>query len=443
MPPEAIDLLIEARWVLPIAPVNTVLADHAVAVTDGRIVALGPAEQMNARFEPRERAVRPHHALLPGFVNSHTRAAMRLLRGLAVRGPRMRWLNEILWPAERRGIGPDFVRDGTKLAIAEMLLAGITSFADMYLFPEEAARAAAAARMRAAIGLPVADAPNAWAESATAHFAKAERLWDEYKSDPWVCLYFAPQDVGQVSDATLLRVRRVADELDARVSMTVHATDVEVHDSLVQHGRRPLSRLQELGLLQPGFTAIHMNHLDDQDIQIIAKTGIGVVACAQSDLRLGSGICAVQRLDAQQVTVGLGTGDPASAGALDILSEARAVVQIANGTGGGSVPLSAERVLRMATLGGALALGLGSLTGSIEPAKAADLVCFDLSALACQPAARPADAIVFGATRQQASDVWTSGRAAVSAGHLLAFDEKELSTLARQWSQRMQIGDGQ
>jgi 5-methylthioadenosine/S-adenosylhomocysteine deaminase len=427
MPPEAVDLLIEARWVLPIAPVNTVLADHAVAVTSGRIVALGPIAQMNARFEPRERVVRRDHALLPGFVNAHTRAAMTLIRGLPVRRPRIQWVRNTVRPAEQRCMSPDFVREGTQLAIAEMLRAGITAFADMYSFPEEAARAASAARMRAAIGLPVADAPGVWAESATAHFEKAERLWDEYRSDPWVCLYFAPHDCdeNEISDETLIRVRRVADELDARVAMESPS----------------LRRLQSLGLLRPGFTAIRPNGLTDQDAALFATTGICVVACVQSDLRLGGGAVlpasklAFSKPDWQQVTIGLGSGDPPGVGALDILAEARVAALIDN-------DLTAEDALRMATLGGATALGFGSLTGSIEPGKYGDLVCFDLNRLACQPLARVADSILFGATREQVSDVWTSGRPAVSGGHLLAFDEAELSAFAQKWSLCLDSGDG-
>src|SRR3569833_4482113 len=141
----------------------------------------------------------------------------------------------------------------------------------MYLFPEEAARVASAARMRAAVGLPVADRPNVWADSATAHFARAEQLWDEYRSDPWVCLYFAPQDASDVSDETLLRVRRVADELDARVAME----------------SPPLLRLNSLGLLRPGFAAISHTAWDDNDLDLIAATGIGLIRCMQADLRLG------------------------------------------------------------------------------------------------------------------------------------------------------------
>jgi len=429
MPPEPVDLLIEARWVLPIAPVNTVLADHAVAVVSGKIVALGPIAQMNERFEPRDRVVRRDHALLPGFVNAHTRAAMTMLRGLPVRGPRSQWVRDTVRPAEQRCVSAEFVREGTQFAIAEMLRAGITSFADMYWFPEESARAASAARMRAAIGLPVADAPNVWADSATAHFEKAEQLWDEYKSDPWVCLYFAPQDANEVSDQTLIRVRRVADELDARIAME----------------SPPLQRLHALGLLRPGFAAIPQDVWTDAEFELVATTGICVIACVQSDLRLGGGglsgcgpwgsarsgdgpwggaLSSVSKLVGQ--TVGLGSGDPASVGAIDLLAEARVAALLDSG-------LTAEGALRLATLGGATALGFGSVTGSIEPGKYADLICVDLNRLACQPTTNVPESIVFGATREQVSDVWTSGRLAVSGGHLLAFDEQELTSFAEKW----------
>jgi 5-methylthioadenosine/S-adenosylhomocysteine deaminase len=438
MPPEPVDLLIEARWVLPIAPVNTVLADHAVAVSSGKIVGLGPVAQMHERFEARDWVVRRHHALLPGFVNAHTRAAMTLLRGLPVRGSRSRWERETVRPAEQRCMSADFVREGTQLAVAEMLRAGITSFADMYLFPEEAARVASAARMRAAIGLPVADAPNVWADSATAHFERAEQLWDEYRGDPWVCLYFAPQDAAFVSDETLIRVRRVADELDARVAMEAP----------------PLQRLHSLGLLRPGFAAIPHTSWDDDEASLVATTGICVIRCLQGDLRLGAlgaadvlavrdsavrdsagrdfGVAtawsAVEGGASPLATVaGLGSGDPASVGALDMLAEARVGALLSGGT------LSAADALRVATLGGATALGFAADTGSIEPGKYADLVCVDLNRLATQPTSSVPDSILFGATREQVSDVWTSGRLAVNEGRLLGFDEDELTASAQKW----------
>lgn len=434
---ESVDLVIEPRWVLPIAPVNTALTDHAVAVTAGRIVAVAPTGEVNARFDPRERVVRDAHALLPGFVNAHTRAATTLLRGLPVYGPRQHWMRETVLPVARGCMSPDFIRDGTQLAMAEMLQAGITSFGDMYLFPEEAARAASAARMRAAIGLPITDGPTVWAESATGHLAKAEQLWDEYRSHPGVALYFAPHDAG---DQTLARVRRVADELDARVAMYLAPAEVR------ENPEGPLARLQELGLLGPGFTAIHLSGLTEDALEIAATTGICVVACPQSHLRLGGGSCPVRRLDSREVSVGLGTDSACSVGALDILAEARMAALLAgldagDARGDGRVGgAAAEAVLRMATLGGATALGMNTQVGSIEAGKAADLVCIDLSSLSCQPTTRPAEAILFGAARDQVSDVWTSGRAAVRDGHLLTFDEQELRALARRWADRISTG---
>ena len=429
---ESADLVIEPRWVLPIAPVNTALIDHAVAVTAGRIVAIAPVAEIDALFEPRERVVRRTHALLPGLVNAHTRAATTLLRGLPVYGPRQRWMRDTVIPAARGCMSPDFVREGTKLAIAEMLRAGITAFADMYLFPEEAARAASTARVRAAIGLPVTDGPTPWAESATGHLAKAEELWDEYSSNPWVSLYFAPHDAFGEADPTLARVRRVADELDARVAM--YLAPGHIHENHTG-GRTPLARLQTLGLLGPGFTAIQLGGMDAEELDIAAASGIAVVACQQAHLRLGEGLCPIDALEARGVAVGLGTDSPVSVGALDILAEAR-MAALLSGLSGSTA--TAERVLHRATLGGAAALGMNALIGSIEVGKAADLVCFDLSALACQPdGPRTADALVFGATRNDVSDVWTSGRAAISDGHLLTFDEQELLALAQRWLPRI------
>jgi 5-methylthioadenosine/S-adenosylhomocysteine deaminase len=431
MPPkDSADLVVEARWVLPIAPANVPLSRHAIAVKDGKIAAIGPTVDILSRFEAREHVVKDHHVLMPGFVNAHTHAAMTLLRGLPARGPLMPWLRETIWPAEQRWLGPDFVRDGTQLAIAEMLRAGITTFGDMYLFPEETARVASDARVRAVIGLPIAEAATPWADDATAYFAKAEQLWDEYKSNPWVCLQFAPHAPYSVSDATLQRVRRVADELDARVVMHLHETEVEVQDSLATYGMRPLRRLDELGLLRPGFVGVHMNRLDDEDLETVARTGVAVIACPQSNLRLGSGVCPLTALLSRNVCIGLGTDGSASAGALDMLAEARTAALLTQES-------SAEEALRLATLGSAATVGLSALIGSLEVDKFADLICIDLETLACQPNTSPAAAVLYAATRQQVSDVWIAGRATVADGRLLTFDEQKLLHLARDWAARI------
>jgi len=427
---QAVDLLISARWVLPIAPAQRVLADHAVAVSEGRILALGSTAELERRYVPRERIERLEHVLLPGLVNAHTRIGLTLLRARAAERP--------AWPlavadAERpaRLLTADQVSAGARLAIAEMLRAGITSFASEDAYPQEIARIAAALRMRAAIGLPVSERSGGWAQGATAHLAQAARLWDEYRADPSVRLYFAPESLEGLEDATLERVRTVADELDARVAMPVHRSESAIAASRARDGRRPLERLQGLGLLRPGFTALHMNRLSDADLQLIARTGIAVVACPQANLRRGFGGCPLPALLEAAVPVGLGTGSPTAVLALDMLAEARAALwQLAAGPAVAALPRAAS-ALRLATLGSAQALGLAAEVGSIEAGKAADLIAIDLRTLACSPEPDPIEATLLGVTRERVSDVWIGGRAALAQGRLLAFDEEELLASVR------------
>jgi 5-methylthioadenosine/S-adenosylhomocysteine deaminase len=313
-----------------------------------------------------------------------------------------------------------------------MLRAGITAFSDSYLFPEEAARAAAEARVRAVIGLPVSEITEE--PDSAAHLDRAAQLWDDYRADPWVSLYFAPPAPFAIGDPTLARLRIVADELDARIAMPVHETALEVQDSVSQHGLRPLQRLEKLGLLRPGFTAVHMNHVEPGDIALAASSGLSVVACPQADLRLGSGSCAVSTLLQSGVPFGFGSDSPVASGAFDLLAEARLAALLS------SSDISASDALCAATLGGAIALGLAGTCGSIEPGKSADLICIDLATLSCEPFASIPDAVLFGATRREITDVWTGGRAAVSESQLLAFDERELLRQARQWADRVASG---
>jgi 5-methylthioadenosine/S-adenosylhomocysteine deaminase len=378
--------------------------------------------------------------LLPGLVNAHTRACHTLLRGVPVRGPRLRWLADTLTPLERRTLSAELVRDGTRLGVAEMLRAGITCYADESPLPEEAVRVAAAAQVRALIGLPVADAADVWAEDANAHLAKAEALWDEYRSDARIGLYFAPQPAQGLSDATLARLRRVADELDARVvihlgeladARAVRETGTGVADGAAppRHtcGSARCGRLQALGLLRPGFGAIGALGCEPEEAEQLARHGATLIACPQAELRLQRGTVA---LPASR-PLALGTDTPAAAGSLDMLAEARSAALIF-----GLAPLEA---LRLATLGGATALGLAAQIGSIEPGKSADLACLDLDTAGCRPVTDVAAAIVFGATRAQVSDVWSAGRAAVSEGRLRCFDEAELGALAAQWAARLAL----
>jgi 5-methylthioadenosine/S-adenosylhomocysteine deaminase len=176
-----IDTLIHARWIVPVEPAATVLADHSLAVDDGRILDLLPTREALQRFAPRESVELPHHALVPGFVNAHTHASMTLFRGLADDLPLMDWLNHHIWPAEAKWVGPEFVRDGTLLAAAEMLKSGTTCFSDMYFFPEDTAHAVIDAGMRAVVGLILVDFPSGYAQTPEEYLHKGVQLHDTLK----------------------------------------------------------------------------------------------------------------------------------------------------------------------------------------------------------------------------------------------------------------------
>ena len=434
---EPIDTLVCARWVLPMEPDGRVLEDHAVAIRGGRIVAVAPADEARERYDATETLERPGHVLLPGLVNAHTHAAMVLLRGRAENLPLGRWLRNAVWPLERRWVDPEYVRDGTELAIAEMLRAGITCFSDMHLWPDVVAQTASAAHVRASVGLVVTEAATGWAGTADECIDRGMRLRDEYRGDPLVSTHFAPHAPYSASDATLTRVRRLADELDIPVAMHLHETAWEVEQSVAAHGRRPLARLATLGLVSPQLVAIHMTQLEAEDLDLLAETGASVVHCPESNLKLGSGICPVAKLLGRGVRVALGTDGAASNNDLDLLAEARIAGLVSAGVAASPGELVAADLLRMATLDGASALGLGEVTGSLVAGKWADLCCIDLRAARSWPVHDVATAVVYAASSQQVTDTWVAGRRLLGDGRLLLMDESAVLARAEAWRVRL------
>jgi len=440
---EPVDTLVIARWVVPVEPAGRVLDDHAVAIRGGRIVAVLPAAEARLRFDPHETIERPDHVLLPGLVNAHTHAAMVLLRGRAENLPLGRWLRSTVWPLERRWVDPEYVRDGTSLAIAEMLRAGITCFADMHLWPDVVAQTAAASHIRASIGLVVTESATRWAATADEYIDRGMHLRDEYKGDPLIGTHFAPHAPYSASDATLTRIRRLADELDLPVAMHLHETAHEVEQSLQAHGRRPLARLAELGLASPQLVAIHMTQVAPEDMDTLAECGASVVHCPESNLKLGAGVCPVARLLGRGVRVALGTDGAASNNDLDLLAEARIAGLLSSGVAATPGDLVAADLLRMATLEGARTLGLGEVTGSLQPGKWADLCCIDLHAARSWPVHDPITAVIYAASAQQVTDTWVAGRQLLAEGHLRYIDESAVLERAETWRRRLDATAGE
>lgn len=432
-----VEYLVAARWVVPVRPVNTVLENHVVAVSNGRINAILPRAEALARFPDAPLTDLQSHILIPGLVNAHTHVAMSLMRGLADDLPLMTWLKEHIWPAEGQWLGPDFVRDGTELGIAEMLQGGTTCFNDMYLFPDVTARVCSKLGMRASIGMVLFDFPTPWAENADEYLRKGLEVRDEFKSNAMLAFQFAPHAPYTVSDESFRHLQRLANELDIPIHTHLHETAAEVDDAVAKTGKRPLARFAELGLLNPGLMVAHMTQLQDDEIRQLADNSVSVLHCPESNLKLASGICPVTKLLAAGVNVALGTDGAASNNDLDMLGEMRTMALLAKGFSGDATAIDAATALEIATLGGARALGMEGEIGTLETGKWADMVAVDLSAVATTPVYNPVSQLVYAASRDQVSHVWIAGRAKLEQGRLRDIDLNAVKRKADEWRQRL------
>ncbi|HIE1100006.1 MULTISPECIES: TRZ/ATZ family hydrolase [Stenotrophomonas] len=435
--PEACDLLIEAGYVVPIEPHAVVLEDHAVAVRGSEIVAILPRAEARARFRAAQVVSRPEAALMPGLVNAHTHNPMTLLRGVADDLPLMTWLQQHIWPVEAAVIGPEFVADGTTLAIAEMLRGGTTCANENYFFGDVQAAVYKKHGFRALVGAVIIDFPTAWAKTDDEYFAKAGELHDQWRTDPLIGTAFAPHAPYTVNDANFERVRMLSDQLDMQVHLHTHETAQEITDSIKLHGQRPLARLDRLGLVNDRLIAVHMTQLTDAEIHLCAERGVSVVHCPESNLKLASGFCPACALQRAGVNLAIGTDGCASNNDLDMFSENRTAAILAKAVADDATALDAATTLRASTLGGARALGFGDRIGSIEVGKQADLACVDLSALETQPLHNVLSQLVYATGRQQVSDVWIAGKPKLVQRELVGMDLPGIIANARQWRERI------
>nr|WP_024307832.1 TRZ/ATZ family hydrolase [Pseudomonas sp. P818] len=436
MPESPLDLLLLPTWLVPVEPAGVVLRDHGLGIRGGRIALIAPRAEA-LRHPAKEVRELPQCLLAPGLINAHGHAAMSLLRGIADDLPLMTWLHEHIWPAEGKWVDEDFVRDGTDLAIAEQIKGGISCFSDMYFYPQVACECVHNAGVRAQITVPVLDFPVPGALNAAEALRKGLQLFDDLKQHPRIRIAFGPHAPYTVSDDKLEQIRVLADELDAGIHMHVHETAQEVAEAVAKHGERPLARLARLGLLGPRFQAVHMTQIDDEDLALLVEHNCSVVHCPESNLKLASGFCPVERLWQAGVNVAVGTDGAASNNDLDLLSETRTAALLAKAVAGSATALNAHSALRMATLNGARALGLETQTGSLEPGKLADVVAFDLSGLTQQPIYDPVSQLIYASGRDCVKHLWVGGKQLLDDGRLTRMDEGELIAKARAWGEKI------
>jgi 5-methylthioadenosine/S-adenosylhomocysteine deaminase len=434
---ETIDLLLTARWILPIAPKNCVLEHHALAIHAGRIKALLPLEEAKQQYYAENYLDLKDHVLMPGLVNMHTHAAMNLFRGLADDLQLMDWLNNYIWPAEKAIINAESVEVGTRLAIAEMLRGGITCFNDNYFYHDTVATVAAQEGMRACAGLLIMNVGTAWAKNEKEYLARAKATLENNAHLPGITWALTPGHPFTVSDASLIEIKNLAEKYDTPIHMHVHETRAELEGSMKDYGMHPLARLHQLGLLSKRFIAIHMTQLTEAEIELVSSTKTNVVHCPESNLKLCSGFAPIAKLLKANVNVSIGTDGAASNNDLDLFGEMRTAAFIAKAVSGDPTTLPAHEALAMATINGAKALGLANEIGSLEAGKAADVIAIDLSSYLTQPVYNPVSHLVYALNRLQVSDVWVAGKRLLKSGELIRLDVERTLAQAARWTQQI------
>lgn len=433
--------LLLPRWLLSMEPGSSVQTGQAVLLQGERIAAVGDATALCAQHADAEPVELPEHVLMPGLINSHTHSAMSLLRGVADDLGLMDWLNHHIWPLEKRWVSHEWTRLGSLFSAAEALRGGVTTLNDMYFFPEAMAEAALQAGIRCAVSINVIDFPTGYASGPDDYIAKGEAAYAKFKGEKLLQFTSSPHAPYTVSDETFVKLRQLSEREGLQVHCHIHETLDEVEGSLKQFGMRPLARLEKLGLLNEKMIAVHMVHLTDDEIAMLARNRVHIAHNASSNLKLASGICRVADLDAAGVNVVLGTDGAASNNRQDMFEEIRQAALLAKGSTGKPTVVPARRALEMATIDAAKALGREADLGSIQVGKLADVIAVDLSAPECRPVYHPDAQLAYVAAREHVSDVWVQGDRVLKQRQLTRFDLSKVLAQVEETVAQMKAGD--
>ncbi|RMF99667.1 MAG: amidohydrolase [Nitrospirae bacterium] len=432
-----VDLIVEGDYLLTMSEGEELIRGGAVVVTGDRITDIGTIEDMHNRYHAKKRVGGSDMAVLPGFVNTHTHAAMVYFRGIADDLPLQTWLEEHIWPAEAKFLSEEFVRDATELACLEMLRSGVTLYNDMYFFEDASAEAVKKAGIRAVLGAGILDFPTAFGTDADDYLRKAEEFINRWKGDDLVTPCVAPHAPYTCSPETYKKAVALA----GRYGLTVHThlseTRWEVEEIKNRYGKTPIEHLDSHGLLAENTLAAHVVWPTDKEIEILAKRGVSVSHCIESNLKLASGIAPVPGMLKGGVRVTFGTDGAASNNNLDIIEEMSTAAKVHKASTGDPTVLDAKTVLYMATRWGAEALGFGDSLGSLEKGKLADMVLIDLRKPHLSPLYNIYSQIVYAATGKDVDTVIVNGEVVLNGRHHHRISEEEVLERAKGWKGRI------
>ncbi len=435
---QKVDSIISARWLAPLDNNSDVVYENYSLVIDhGKILDLLATEKAIQKYQATDHQRLAEHVLLPGFINCHTHAAMNLLRGVADDRRLVDWLNNYIWPIEKKYLSDTFVYDGALLAIAEMIKSGVTCFNDMYFFTGAVARAIEQTGIRATIGMHLIEFPTPYAQTIDEYFAKEIQAYEQYHHHPLINFSVAPHSVYTISDPTFMRCKQLAEDYDLPIHIHMQETIDEIEQSLRERKKRPLKHLYDLGLVSSRMLAVHMTQIVDEDIAILQETNANIVHCPESNMKLASGYCPVSKLMKAGVNIALGTDGAASNNDLNMMGEMRSAAFLAKHMTGDPTALPAHQALQMATYNGAKALNQLEHIGSLRIGKQADCIAIDLNRIATQPVYDPLAQVVYASSREQITDVWVAGRALLQEGKLTTIDEQQLIANAKQWQNKI------
>lgn len=425
------DILIKNGTILVMDEENTVIPHGSLTISGDTIRFVGT--EYEASMDARKTLDAGGGLILPGLINSHTHAAMTLFRGLADDLPLMDWLNEYIFPVESK-MDADFVRVGTLLACAEMIMSGTTTFCDMYLFEDEVARAAREAGMRCLVGEVLYDFPSPNYGPIEAGLRYTESLIQKWRDDPLVSIAVEPHSLYTCSPELLIASNTLARDYHVPLIIHVAETSSEIAEVKEKYGKRPFEHLHSLGILGPHLIADHCVHLDEWDIETIAEHKAKAVDNPESNMKLASGISPVPEMLAAGVTVGLGTDGCASNNNLDLFAEMDMAAKAHKVKNLDPTVMNAVTVVRMATIEGAKVLGIDGVTGSLEVGKKADIIVLDVDKPHLTPMYNPFSHLVYAIRGHDVRHAIINGSIVMEDRSLRSLDTTEIMARAREKS---------
>ncbi len=436
---DVIDLIVSGEYVVTMDEALTVIEDGAVAVDQGVIVAVGPAADIESRYTARETLPGDNRVVMPGLVNGHQHAAMTLLRGIADDLALMDWLHNYIFPAEVEFVDTEFVRIGTEVSCWEMIRGGTTTFVDMYYYPDTIAEVVEGCGMRALISATVIDQRSPDAESAADSIAKGLGFIDRWQNrHPRITPIFGPHANYTLDAEQLGKTREAAQEHGVAISIHVSESPFESQYARDNYGKTSIEMLDEIGFFDGPTIAAHVVWPTATEIPILRDRQVGVIHNPSSNMKLASGISPVAEMLDAGVRVGLGTDGAASNNDLDMWEEMRLAALLQKVSRMDPEALPASAVLKMATIGGATAIGLGNEIGSLETGKRADLIQVSFDDVHHVPTFDVISHLVYVTDEQDVASVVVDGEILLRDGVFPTLDTDRIAAEANALAARIQ-----